>query len=518
MFRALIVILAAVSTGFVALVVSCGGSGKPDLDDDDDGCEPINEEDCDLFVAKYDGDGELEWARRGGGPSLFDGALSVATLGDGSAVLTGLLGYDSSTWASFDGATPEEVTLNEGGRRLFIARYASDGTIVWVRTDGGGEEGASDAETIAAAGDSIVLAGRFYGTSTFGTGDDNEVELDSNGSEDIFLASYTSDGSLAWVKRPDGNHENEDGPSGLIPDKLDLDAREDGSSLLTGYFMGTITFGLGEPEETVLDSVDQGENDMFVAAYEPDGALSWASQAQSPSSSGGDVAALPDGGAIAVGAYFESAVLNQDQPSEVELTAESESLETLFAHYQPDGSILWAESLTPQVAGICWAIDDVPEGGFVAAGSKGDQTERPSLARFDGDGQLLWVAETSGTDGASTARDVCVLDGGDILATGAFTGTVVFGEGEAQETELTATDADSFLQNTDIFVARYTSEGELVWAISAGGSYLDTAYGIAALDDGSFYIVGSFEESATFGPGDPNETTLEAVPAGTPSP
>ena len=51
----------------------------------------------------------------------------------------------------------------------------------------------------------------------------------------------------------------------------------DGSSLVTGMFGGTATFGPGEPEETTLTPA--GGANIFVARYNPDGTLAWAKRA-----------------------------------------------------------------------------------------------------------------------------------------------------------------------------------------------------------------------------------------------
>jgi len=51
----------------------------------------------------------------------------------------------------------------------------------------------------------------------------------------------------------------------------------DGSSVITGEFSGTCTFGLGEPGVTTL--IAAGSFDMFVARYNADGSLAWARRA-----------------------------------------------------------------------------------------------------------------------------------------------------------------------------------------------------------------------------------------------
>lgn len=57
----------------------------------------------------------------------------------------------------------------------------------------------------------------------------------------------------------------------------------------------------------------------------------------------------------------------------------------------------------------------------------------------------------------------------------------------------------------DLFVARYGPGGTLAWAKQSEGAA--RGLGIAALPDG-FLLTGFFESTATFGSGEPGETTL----------
>ena len=61
-----------------------------------------------------------------------------------------------------------------------------------------------------------------------------------------------------------------------------------------------------------------------------------------------------------------------------------------------------------------------------------------------------------------------------------------------------------------MFIAKYPPHGQLAWARKAGGEGHDYVNGIAALSDGGFWVTGSFRNSAKFGPGESNETTLVA--------
>jgi len=93
-----------------------------------------------------------------------------------------------------------------------------------------------------------------------------------------------------------------------------------------------------------------------------------------------------------------------------------------------------------------------------------DQAD-PFLARYDADGALLWLKHFGGTGAERDVTAAGVLSEGDIVIVG-YTGfNLIFEEGTSDE--LTLTGADRY------YVARFTPDGELVWAVnstSAGSS------------------------------------------------
>lgn len=114
---------------------------------------------------------------------------------------------------------------------------------------------------------------------------------------------------------------------------------------------------------------------------------------------------------------------------------------------------------------------------------------------------LEWAKQASGTSfkfGIGIAVDTL----GNSYVTGSFEGSVTFGEAELNETTL------SSAGGSDIFVAKYDSNGILVWAKRAGGADFDVGAGVAVDTLGDSYVTGGFGGSATFGVGETNEITL----------
>ncbi len=114
---------------------------------------------------------------------------------------------------------------------------------------------------------------------------------------------------------------------------------------------------------------------------------------------------------------------------------------------------------------------------------------------------LVWAKRAGGT-GLDSGVGTAVDGAGNSYVTGFFRDSATFGPGETNETTLTSAGL------SEISVAKYDASGDLVWAKRAGGTGLDEGRGIAVDGSGNSYVTGGFTGSATFGPGQTNETTL----------
>ena len=95
--------------------------------------------------------------------------------------------------ATFGPSEANETTLASAGDSdgdVFIARYASNGTLSWAKRARGTDFDEGRAVTTL-SDDSIVLSGTFMDEATFGSGEANETGLVSaGGGGDIFIARY----------------------------------------------------------------------------------------------------------------------------------------------------------------------------------------------------------------------------------------------------------------------------------------------------------------------------------------
>jgi uncharacterized delta-60 repeat protein len=220
----------------------------------------------DVFVAKYNSNGALVWAKGAGG-SGEDMALAAAALADGSFAVAG---YFSNTAIFGKGEANQTSLVSAGSTDIFIARYNADGTLAWAKRAGGQYADEARGMVLLPSG-KLAVTGHFQKTGVFGPGESGATSLVSAGNTDIFVARYNPDGTIDRAWRAGG--ASYDYASGIS-------AFADGSTVITGDFQGLSVFGKFESHETAL--VSAGNEDIYVAKYDPDGLLVWASSAYWP--------------------------------------------------------------------------------------------------------------------------------------------------------------------------------------------------------------------------------------------
>jgi hypothetical protein len=111
------------------------------------------------------------------------------------------------------------------------------------------------------------------------------------------------------------------------------------------------------------------------------------------------------------------------------------------------------------------------------------------VAKYDPSGKLLWSFAGGGSN-EDRAQGVAVDSGGNIYVTGFFVDNMVFG-GIALNS---AGQGDA-----DLFIAKFSPAGNLIWVIPGGGTGADLGRGITVAAGGDVVVTGSFSHAANFG-------------------
>lgn len=370
--------------------------------------------DTDIFLAKYTASGALVWARAVGGFQA-DRATGVAVDASGGAVIAGTF----TGIADFDPGAGTVAHTSLGGVDGFVAKYSTDGAVLWARRFGGTgddeavdvaadlagnvyltgvflgtadgspnlavsllSDGAEDgfllaldpsgglrygfrfggptqdlASAVTVAGGSVVVAGSFTGTADFDPGL-GVLALTSLGGRDAFVAAYTTAGVPSWAVSAAGTAEQEVGRGGLAGDAS-------GAVWVTGSFAGSTDFDAG-PAQEVRTSL--GGRDAFLLRLDPQGAFQSALAFGGLSDEAGEGLAVDGSGSVLVTGWFSgSADFDPGPGLQVRIALGTAGATDAFvAKYSSAGAVLWARAFGDVLSGV---DNDTRGAGIAADGS-----------------------------------------------------------------------------------------------------------------------------------------------------
>jgi hypothetical protein len=229
----------------------------------------------DLFLAKYTATGDYVW-----GFTVADTGDTATSLKETSVTLDSaghvfLTGHFNGT-ADFDSGTGTANLTSVGQADFFLARYAqSDGAYqMAVRLGSGYNDTAPPGTARIGPDGNLYLTGRFRGTVDLdpGTGTTNVTNSGTDTTDNIWVASYTTDLALRWGF----SIASDNGLDGAH--RVDFDPT--GSGLyVAGWFSGVTDFDGGTGTYTLTSKNDSAgaAADIFLAKYHRDtGAFMWA--------------------------------------------------------------------------------------------------------------------------------------------------------------------------------------------------------------------------------------------------
>lgn len=268
-----------------------------------------------------------------------------------------------------------------------------------------------------------------------------------------------------------------------------------GNSYVTGSFFDTIVFGT-----TVLES--NGNSDIFVTKYNPDGKILWAkSYGGSGEDVGYSITCLPGGTLVFTGMISSTVLIGDDT------LMGSGGTDVIVSKLTSDGISVWNKSFggAGEDAGRGVTLDT--KGNIYLTGSFSDKItfSDPNataitaagatdifLVKYSTSGDLVWARRAGGIS-IDEARGICFDKNGFVNIVGIFWGTATFPGG-------TALDITSG-GNYDGFVTQYDLDGAPQWSRRIGGGTDDGANAIAVNDSGTMYITGYYTGTASFGAG-----------------
>ncbi|MEM8483946.1 MAG: T9SS type A sorting domain-containing protein [Bacteroidota bacterium] len=425
-----------------------------------------------MFFAAYSPDGQLVMSRIISA-SIFSEGYGIAIGKSGDIYVAGIV----RGIADFDGPN----STDKGGEvltekpELFIARYTASNNLVWVTTtntfegDGFQYPDASDYEDrikleVSLQGNVYVSAEYlqegpvdFDGPHTKGQGGEIHLNIDS------FVAKYDAQGALLWV-----NHIlTETAYSGIV----DLDVNHNDEVFIVGGFDARIDLD-GLETNAQGGELITPQHKMFLAKYDVNGILQWATTPTGASTKGFGVEITPKGNIYAAGNFKGS--VDFDGPFTTgqggELVSTGAYRDYFLARYQPNGVLDWVnlidtkstccdESRGPDIAtgfsGV-YAIGQFErEVDFDGPKAHGDgsrffipDAQSSFIAKYNHAGDFLWAKPGTSAGNYSRASSISVFGSDEHIAmTGHFVESFSF-EGS------TITGTPGAPQFWDYFVAK----------------------------------------------------------------
>ncbi len=330
------------------------------------------------------------------------------------------------------------------------------------------------------------VSGYFYDEVTFGN-----ITLNSNGMCDIFIAKLGPEGDWLWASKAEC-------PSDFVSYGFAVDSN--GNCYVTGWFNNEAIFGT----ITLNGNGEYYNEDIYIAKLDSNGNWLWAQKAGGISDDcGWEIAVDSNGNCYVIGNFFESATFGTT------ILESSGSSDIFVAKLDNDGSWLWIKTAGGEDNDFRVGIDintdnngNIYITGYFQGDVSFDSTTLSSkgnyfdifVAKLDNDGNWLW-AKQAGGDNNDFSKEIMTDIVGNSSITGTFSGNATFGS-----TTL------SSVGETDIFVAKLSSNGNWLWAKKAGGINVDNSSSITLDSSEKCYITGNFRGRATFG-----STTLSSV-------
>lgn len=205
---------------------------------------------ADYFIAQYDAmNGNIGWAKVAGGNRYTNG-YGVTTDTNNDVYVTGSFNNDS---VKFDNTTL--YTNASGADNIFITKYNAAGSLLWAKSYSSYWGSSIAYDLKADLNNNIYINGEFQGVS-LKIGNDSLINH-SQGSTDIFIAKFDSNGNPIWARCGGGSNYD-------YSRKLTLDDN------FNVYAIGWNTSSTCYFE---TDSILSSSTDIFIVKYNTNGQL-----------------------------------------------------------------------------------------------------------------------------------------------------------------------------------------------------------------------------------------------------
>ncbi len=366
----------------------------------------------DVFMTKFDTDGNHLWSKRFGG--LDDDVptgLAVDSVGD--VFISGVFG---SMLINFGGGSLTNAGSNTDD--VFLAKFDTDGNHLWSQVYGGIESESMGKVAVDSA-ENVVFVGGFTSAGIDLGGGPLARLVES----DIFVAKLDSMGNHLWSQAFGGTRSE-------IANTVAMDASD---NVIIGGLFSSLDLDLGGG---IL--VNRGSNDVFIGKFDPDGNYLWSQTIGGTASDTLTGVASDSSNDVLVAGFFDSGVLNLGGGTFVN----SGGSDIFVGKIDSSGNHVWFRVFGDSANDFGTDVDVDTNGNVVVSGSFASSlvdfgggplvnhgSEDIFIAAFDTDGSHL-DSRAFGSVDLERANGVATGLSGTVLLIGIISGPVDFGGGQ----------------------------------------------------------------------------------------
>ena len=379
------------------------------------------------------------------GGNLNDSAQSIVNTTDGGYAI---LGYTQSN----DG---DIVNKQDNSFDYWVLKFNTQDQLEWQQVYGGTNDDRG----------SKIIQTQDGGYAVIGSSASNDGNVTgNNGLQDYWLAKLDSSGNMSWQKSF-GFSGNDIG--------ISLLQSNDQGYLISGILDVTASGGLGN---TSRINQRHAGGDYWALKLDATGNLEWSKYY------GGNFTETPEGIAQTEDNGF--IIAGGSDSIDTDISSNKGSYDFWVIRIASNGDLVWERSFGGEEIDEARAIVKSNDGNFVIAGDTRSDNGNVSsnngaadlwIIKISPDGNLIWE-KTLGGSSFDVARAISTTqDNGFLLA-----GSSRSSDGDLSENK----------GQNDAWALKVDENGSIEWEISAGGSDIDFAYGIAELNDKSVVVVG----------------------------
>jgi len=429
--------------------------------------------------------------------TITNGTISTPTVTLSGISGNGTLGISIGGGTSLDGVG--NLDIGAGPSTTFNVMNTAPSDMAFGFAAGMGGQFGDEGRGIAVdASGNVYSAGTFNGTGDFDPGP-GTLYLTTSGVTGGYIQKLDSNGDLLWAKGIVG-------PGFLQTEDIALDAS--GNVYITGAIQGTCDFDPG-PGTHDISSTAANSTIVFIMKLDANGDFVWAHGLTDPTGTlpdtGKAIEIGTDGNLYLTGMY--GGTVDFDPGAGTFNMTHANTLALFIQKLDANGNFIWAKGLTGSIQSEevnALAVD--ASGDFYMTGMFSDlgldfdpgpgtaTLSTPGalkiyIVKYDTDGNYVWVKGFSSTIGFGCGIDVDTA--GNVLTTGAFTGTTDFDPGAG---------TFNLVGDQSTFVSKLDSNGDFVWAKAIDGTGNVTGRAIATDLAGNVYTTGIFQNTIDFNP------------------